>query len=116
MEPAQSSIRNTVTQQLEGELPKSLKLQGSQEIRHKISLCITLANSNTKMLTHAIRLLRTKLQKRVSQNIFQYICIQAEELAQQLTALAILVDDLGLIPSTHTVAQNHLQLQFNTLF
>jgi hypothetical protein len=33
-------------------------------------------------------------------------------LAQWLRALAVLPEDPGLIPSTHMVAYNHLQLQF----
>ena len=33
-------------------------------------------------------------------------------MAQQLRVLAALVKDWGLVPSTHTAAHNHLQLQF----
>lgn len=39
-------------------------------------------------------------------------------MTQQLGALAILAKDLGLVPSTHMAAHNHLQFQFrpNTVF
>ena len=36
-------------------------------------------------------------------------------MAQQLKALAALAEDPGLVPSTHIVANNHLQLQFQDI-
>jgi hypothetical protein len=37
------------------------------------------------------------------------------EMAQWLRALAALAKDLGLVPSTHRVAHNHLILQFQRI-
>jgi hypothetical protein len=37
-------------------------------------------------------------------------------MAQWLRALALLPEDSGLIPSTHMMAHNHLQLQFQEIW
>ena len=37
---------------------------------------------------------------------------RVREMAQQLRALAALAEDLGSVPSTHTVVHNHLKLHF----
>lgn len=37
---------------------------------------------------------------------------EAEEMAQWVREYTALVEDSGLVPSTHTVAHNHLKLHF----
>ena len=37
------------------------------------------------------------------------------EMAQRLKALAVLVEDLALAPSSHMVAHNHLQFRFQQI-
>lgn len=38
---------------------------------------------------------------------------RAAEVVQQLRVLDVLVEDLGLVPSIHMAAHNHLQFQFH---
>ena len=37
-------------------------------------------------------------------------------MAQQLRALAVLKENLGLVPNSHTVAHNQLSIQFQELY
>ena len=40
---------------------------------------------------------------------------RAGEMAQQLRAFTVLAEDLGFVSSTHIMAHNHLQLQFQEI-